>query len=362
MFKRILVPLDGSELAEQALPVAARLARASEGVLLLLRVADIPIENQPGKTPAQTYGEEAINKGLDIALDYLESMAVSEEVADVDIEAEALLGAVAPTILSCAQSLQADMIVMCSHGYTGFKRWSMGSVTQKVVRQSPVPVLVVRQDSATPGETRPGAEHPLTALVALDGSTLAEAALEPAAQVLAALAAPAQAKLHLVEVVSIPPSYGKLGSQIAFDAEIREEERQKAEAYLKSVKDRLHETIAGDLNLTVTSSVLVKTDVAETLLTVAEQPEHVKGGNVPTCDLIAMATHGRGGLPRWLLGSVTERVMHATKLPLLVVRPREIEAKPAYKRTATAKDGAVKEGVVEVGAVRIELPPWTGLF
>jgi nucleotide-binding universal stress UspA family protein len=362
MFKRILVPLDGSELAEQALPVAARLARASEGVLVLLRVAAIPIEHEPGETPAQTYGEKAINKGLDVALEYLESIARLDAIADIDIEAEALLGAVAPTILSCAQSLQADMIVMCSHGYTGFKRWSMGSVTQKVVRQSPVPVLVVRQDSAIPGETRPGAAHPLTALVTLDGSTLAEAALEPAAQVIAALAAPAQAQLHLVEVVSVLPSYGRLRSQTAFDGEIREEGRQKAEAYLKSVKDRLHETIAGDLNLTVTCTVVVETDVAETILTVAEKPEHVEGGDVPPCDLIAMATHGRGGLPRWLIGSVTERVMHATRLPRRVVRPRQIDATPAYTRAATAKDKIAGEKSGEVEAVRIELPPWTGLF
>jgi nucleotide-binding universal stress UspA family protein len=358
MFKRILVPLDGSELAEHALHVAARLARASEGVLVLLRVAAIPIEHEPGETPAQTYGEKALEKGLDVALEYLESIAHLDAIADIDIEAEALVGAVAPTILSCAQSLQADMIVMCSHGYTGLKRWSMGSVTQKVVRQSPVPVLVVREDSTAPGETQPGTEHPLTALVPLDGSILAEAALEPAAQVIAALAAPAQAQLHLVEVVSILPSYGRLRSQAAFDGEIREEAEKKAEAYLKTIKDRLHETIPGDLNLTVTSTVVVETDVAETILTVAEKPEHVKGGDVPTCDLIAIATHGRGGLPRWLLGSVTERVMHTTKLPLLVVRPREIEAKPAYKRAATAKVKIAGE----IEAVGIELPPWTGLF
>ncbi len=362
MFKRILVPLDGSELAEHALPVAARLARAAEGVLVLLRVAAIPIENQPGETPAQTHGEQALEKSLDVALEYLESIARLDAIADIDIEAEALVGAVAPTILSCAQSLQADMIVMCSHGYTGLKRCSMGSVTQKVVRQSPVPVLVVREDSATPGETQPGAAHPLTAIVPLDGSSLAEAALEPAAQVIVALAAPAQAHIHLVEVVSILPSYGRLRSQAAFDGEIREEAQKKAEAYLKTVKDHLHETIPGDLNLTVTSSVLVETDVAETILTVAEHPEHVEGSDVPTCDLIAMATHGRGGLPRWLLGSVTERVMHTTKLPLLVVRPREIEAKPAYKRAAIARDKIAAEQAGEVEAVSIELPPWTGLF
>ena len=352
MFKRILVPLDGSELAERALPVAARLARASEGTLLLLRVADIPIENQPGKTPAQTYGEKALEKGLDTALEYLESIAVSEEVADIDIEAEALLGAVAPTILSCAQSRDADMIVMCSHGYTGFKRWSMGSVTEKVARQSPVPVLVVREESILPAETQPGAQHPLTALVTLDGSTLAEAALAPAAQVIAALAAPAQAKLHLLEVVSVMPSYGKLRSQAAFDSEMREEEKQKAAAYLKAATERLQETVPGNINIAITFSVEVETDIAESILKVAEKPEHVQSGDVPTCDLIVMATHGRGGLPRWLMGSVTERVMHTTKLPLLVVRPRSIEAKPIYKRAATAKDQAAK----------IELPPWAGLL
>jgi nucleotide-binding universal stress UspA family protein len=360
MFKRILVPLDGSELAERALPIAARLARASEGALVLLQVAAIPIVNEPGKTPAETYGERAIDKGLDVALDYLESIARLDEMADIDIEAEALMGAVAPTILSCAQSLKADMIVMCSHGYTGIKRWSMGSVTQKVVRQSPIPVLVVREDSTIPGETQLGTEHPLTALVTLDGSTLAETALEPAAQVIAALSAPAQARLHLLEVVSGLPTYGRLRSQTHFDTEIREQAKREAQAYLNTVKDRLHETTLGKLSLTVTSSVVVGADVAEAILEVAEQPKQAEGSDIPACDLIAMATHGRGGLSRWIIGSVTERVLHTTKLPLLVVRPQEMKAKRALNGAGTAKDETVEEEVVVVEAARIELPPWSG--
>ncbi|HJT57925.1 MAG TPA: universal stress protein [Ktedonobacteraceae bacterium] len=362
MFKRILVPLDGSELAERAIPVAARLAHASEGVILLLRVVDIPIENRPGQTPEQAYGENAYEKGLDTALDYLESIAGLEELADIDIEAEALVGAVAPTILSCAQSLEADMIVVCSHGYTGFKRCAMGSVAQKVARQSPIPVLVLREDSILPAETQSGAEHSFTALVTLDDSIRAEAALEPAAQVIAALAAPAQAKLHLLEVVSIMPTYGRMRSQTAFDGEIREEEKQKAAAYLESTIKRLQETLRGNINITMTSSVVVETDIAEGILRAAEKPEHLTSVDVPTCDLIAMATHGRGGLPRWLLGSVTEKVMHTTKLPLLIVRPLGIEAKTIYKRAATTNNQSVKEGSVEVEVVNIEVPPWTGLL
>jgi nucleotide-binding universal stress UspA family protein len=238
----------------------------------------------------------------------------------------------------------------------------MGSVTQKVVRQSPVPVLVVREDSLLPAETQPGADHPLTALVTLDGSSLAEAALAPAAQVMAALAAPTQAKLHLLEVVPIMPTYGSMRSQTAFDGELREEEKQEAAAYLKTTMDRLQETISGDSNITMTSSVVAENDIAASILKVAEKPEHVNSEDVPACDLIAMATHGRGGLPRWLLGSVTERVMHTTKLPLLIVRPHGIEAKPIYKGAATTKDQAVKEEVVAVEAVHIELPPWPGLL
>ncbi len=362
MFKRILVPLDGSALAEYALPVAVRLARACEGVLVLLRVTALPLENQPGKSTAQTYEEEDLEKELDVALDYLASIAASKELAGIDIEAQAILGAVVPTILYCAQTLDADLIVMCSHGFTGLKRWSMVSVTQKVVRQSLVPVFVVREDSFLPAETQPGTEHTLTALVTLDGSTLAEAALAPATQVIAALAASAQAKLHLLEVVPVMPMYGRLLSQTAFDGEMREEEKQKAAAYLKTAMERLQENISSDINITITSSVIVETDIAESILKVAEKPEHGRNGNVPTYDLIAMATHGRTGLPRWLMGSITERIIHTTKLPLLIVRPQSIEAKPIHKRAATRKDHDAEEEIVEVEAVKMELPSWSGLF
>lgn len=154
MFERILIPLDGSSLAEQALPVAACLARASGGTLILLRVAIIPIVERPDLTPRQEYSKQAIDEGIGKEMEYLQQIAERDDLAGIALETQGIFGAIAPTILSTAQSSHVDLIVMSSHGYTGFKRWSLGSVAQKVVQHSPVPVLVLREGATLPTQAQ----------------------------------------------------------------------------------------------------------------------------------------------------------------------------------------------------------------
>ena len=177
MYKRILVPLDGSARAERAIPVVARIARAFESSIILMRVATTPIDT--GKfSSASGYVEETVDADLTDATSYLERIAGSDELAGLKTELKTFIGAVAPTILSASQSLHASLIVMCSNGYTGFKRWALGSVADKVTRHSPIPVFVLREGGPLPAT----AEHqPVRALVAVDGSPLSEAVLEPAA-------------------------------------------------------------------------------------------------------------------------------------------------------------------------------------
>jgi nucleotide-binding universal stress UspA family protein len=335
MLKRILVPLDGSKRAEQALPVAARLARASGGAIILLQAATGPTAYQQSvqeTAMALPYAlslavppaveQDARYTALDAAKRYLDITAKSGELADIKVETQALFGTAAAEILAAAQALHTDLIVMCSHGYTGFKRWRLGSVAQKVTRHSPVPVLVLYEDGGVPTNLHPGGIRPVRVLVALDGSSLAEATLMPAAHLSAALSAPEPGALHLVRVLTLPNMYesGHIDSlSVARDRAIAE-----AHAYLRTVEHRLRGGDMVNLNLLVTSSIVVNTDVADVLIRMAETGEYLQdAAGFEGCDVIALATHGRGGIERWMMGSVTERILGATRLPLLIVRPHK---------------------------------------
>jgi nucleotide-binding universal stress UspA family protein len=306
MFKRILVPLDGSTRAEQALPVAARLARSPGGSVVLLRVAKLPMDYGGGFTQAPLLTEQIIETELDDADDYLKTVATSDTFTGIPIKTEAMFGQPLQDILSVTESQRVDLIVICSHGRTGLMRWALGSVAQGLAHQSSVPLLVLREGGRIPALSRVDITRPLCALVALDGSPFAETALAPAANLVAALAAPNEGILHLTQVVT----------------GIGEEAQQRAKTYIASLTERLQQKLKG-LNLTITWSLLRDADVAGAIVDMAE---HGEGGaraeRLNGCDLIVMSTHGRGGLERLMMGSVTERVLHSTRLPMLIVRPQ----------------------------------------
>jgi nucleotide-binding universal stress UspA family protein len=315
MFKRILVPLDGSDRAEQAIPLAARIAHASDGTVILMQVAPIPVDfRAEAKQPAEIYPENIIEEGKSLAFNYLDNVSRIAELVGVETEIRVEHGHVAPSILAAVEPLDVDLIVMCSHGYSGFKRWALGSVAHKIVAHSPVPVLMLRDGG--PALTT----KPIYALVALDGSPLAESVLVPVVELIASLAPLVRKTLHLVRVIDLPAaySYGKFAAN-AFVDQLREEARHEAQAYLAAVADRLTDGGGVVPDLTVTTSIAVNPDVAEALVQMTEQELHA-GGHF---DLVAMATHGRGGLQRWVMGSVTQRVLHHSTLPMLVVRSVE---------------------------------------
>lgn len=327
MYKRILVPLDGSDRAEHALPVAARLARSAGGSLLLVRVAAIPVPYGPYLT-SEAYIAEAIEAELNEAENYLNTLAHSELLVGIEIETQALFGAAAPTILSVASSQGVDLMVMTSQGKTGMKRWVLGSVAQKIARHSPMPVFVLHEGGPLPTGPHPESQ-PLRALVTLDGSALAKTAIEPAAQLVAALSAPTQGALHLMRVVKPPTAIekGTLSDRESIER-LKEHALHKAKTYLDSVAGHVREGPLAHLNLAITWSAVFDEDAAHAIMRMAEYGEDAEGAGVcGRCDLIAMATHGRGGFQRWVLGSVTERVLGTTKLPILVVRPEGTDYK-----------------------------------
>ncbi len=315
MFEHILVPLDGSPRAERALPVAARIVRASGGSLLLVQVINPLMEYGGGLIPVPLPTERVIESELADAADYLKTIAASPRLSGIQTSTEVAFGTPAQHILAVAASREVDLIVLCSHGRTGFMRWVLGSVAYTLAHESGVPTLILRESEPALLLSRSDAARPLCALVPLDGSQLAETALIPAAYLIAALAAPTQGALHLAQVVKIFPETAEEG----FVSEINEEALQRARAYLATAGERLRASVK-DLKLSITYSVELDTDAASALVSLAEHGgKETEGG----CDLIAISTHGRTGLERWVMGSVTDRILNTTKLPMLIVRPQK---------------------------------------
>lgn len=319
MFERILVPLDGSERAEYAIPVAARIAKASGGSIVLLQVVEQVTAYAMYSVRSSFVSPQEVEAAIKKATDYLVSIIQKDGLEGVGIQVEVLAGAVAPTICAFAQSSAADMIVMCSHGYTGFKRWFLGSVADAVSRSASVPVLILREGGLFPTDMSQNGSS-LRTLVMVDGSPLSEAVIEPVAHLVAALAAPAQGILHFLRIVDFPVTYGQGKSQVNFSMEFINQQEQAAKAYLASLIEQLKKGSTAHLNLAMTTSVISSRDVAHTIIEASEKTDDGYA-------LLAMSTHGRSGLKRLVIGSITGRVLHSTKLPLLIVRPQQRAAK-----------------------------------
>jgi len=177
MFRRIIVPLDGSERAEQALPVAAHLAQSSGGTVVLLQVFAISSGAAWQVMEGSPWVQEELDTERVSVKSYLEKVASKEALLDVATEIVVADGMPAEQILKVADAQQANLIVMCSHGYTGFKRWVIGSVAQKVARHGHVLVLILREGAGVPSSLHPEGPRSVRVMVPLDSSELAEAAL-----------------------------------------------------------------------------------------------------------------------------------------------------------------------------------------
>lgn len=324
MFERILVPLDGSEGAERAIPVAVRIARASGGSIVFMRVALPPTEfgtfgSGLHPTLAMKPQVDVSEKDLAEAASYLATTiaAYAGDLAGIATEVDVPAGTASSLIFSAARYEHIDLIVMCSHGETGLKRWILGSMARQAVRHSTVPVLVLNAHGVVP--PMPDGTRPLRILVPLDGSALAETALPSAIQLIATLSPSAQGEVHLLRVVELPLTYGKMISD-----GMREEARKEAETYIESIARHSLTTTSPGLKLSITSSIATSINAARTIIKLAEHTEDTERS--APYDLIAMATHGRGGLQRMMMGSVTERVLGSTKLPLLIVHPWQAKA------------------------------------
>jgi nucleotide-binding universal stress UspA family protein len=282
MLKKILVPLDGSELAERALKYAAALAEPTRAQLLLMRAVF-------SHTLAGVDPRERQLGAIQDAEAYLEQVATKLRERGLACETVVRYGHAAECVAESARTRQADLIVMATHGRTGPGRWVFGSVAEAVVAASPVPVLVQRAWQPLLGE--PALDNAPKMIVPLDGSAFAESALEPAAS----LAEELGGRLILVRVEDHPT---------AIHAMLE---------YLPRVLARVAEQHP---------ELPIETDVrvGEAAYGIEEAVAQYDAA------LVVMATHGRGGAMRTLLGSVAGKFMQLGDVPVVLIRPAPTEA------------------------------------
>jgi nucleotide-binding universal stress UspA family protein len=301
MYLSILVPLNRSSFAEQALPLALSIARRANARLDLVEVHALYALEDPTAGWVPCFGPERDaeyrrqeQRYLDGAATRLTSMSSVSVSTGVLSGSTVLAETVANSILARARAGKADLIVMATHGRGPFGRLGFGSVADELIRRAGVPVLLVR-----PGEMAADTiPEPILddILIPLDGSALAEQVLAPALD----LARLTEAQCSLLRIIAHRSS-ARNGARGGSPQEA------EAEAYLKCVAAWVRKQ-----GVQVRARVVVAPHVAEAILEEAA---------AQASDLIALATHGRGGLTRLLRGSVADRLVRAAASPLLVYCP-----------------------------------------
>jgi nucleotide-binding universal stress UspA family protein len=299
MYQTILVPLDGSKLCEQALPLAAGIAGRAGAKLHVAHVHDVGSDHLLTFYTLDPRTKEAENRYLEGIVKRLRGET------GVSVDSALIMGPVAEALGEYAQVVGADLVVMTTHGRGALSRFWLGSVADQLVRQMSIPLHLVRPVDV-------GAEPRLLAsfqriLIPLDGSTLGEQILEPAL----ALGSLTAAEYLLVQVVKPLSIIGSpLGgyAAVADDPSLVAALQRNAQEYLDRVAGRLLARACS-----VQTRVLVHPQASVAILEEAA----AQGSQI-----IALATHGRGGLKRLLLGSVADKVVRESLVPVLVQRPR----------------------------------------
>lgn len=305
----ILVPLDGSPLAQEAVSLALALGRRHRQPVELAHVHQRPPISAGAPHVDPRFDREqraAMQRWLTAAA---ETAAREHGQA---VTATFLDGAVGKTLGKYVARRAPGLVVMATHGRGGVSRAWLGSVADYLVRHVHVPLLLVRPES---GQAANAAAAFRRVLVPLDGSQLAEQALEPAL----ALCAPSEAEYTLITVVEPPelstPSVmmavaaSKAGTTAEALAGIGALRQSVAEQYVGLVGDQLRRR-----GVPVRTHVAVHPQPARAILDYQR-----KAG----ADLIALATHGLGGLMRFLVGNVADKVIRGASVPVLVVRPAD---------------------------------------
>ena len=298
MFRRILVPLDGSQVAEQVLPYVRYLAGKLKIPVDLLGVVDLVGMTSSIRAPDAQKLDTFIAEGVRRKEVYLEKMG--KTLAGVSVSQIVRKGKPEEVVIEQAASDGATLIAIASHGRSGIDRWLLGSVAEKVLRGTTNPLLLVR---ATTGEKGEGENTIKRVIVPLDGSALAENVL-PHVTALSKEMAFETVLLrayNLKQVISADEDY--IPDWDVLEAEARGEAISYLDGKVRELKSQ---------GLIQVSARASEKEAAQGIIDAATEPN----------SLIAMCTHGRSGIKRWVLGSVTEKVIRHSNCPVLVIPQR----------------------------------------
>ncbi len=306
MFNKILVPLDGSKLAEKALPYAEEMVIEFGSKVTLLSAG------APEDTPLHDEYYQYLNKTYPAVEERIKKTVASPAKKKVKIDT-ALTGRIglvndaAAEILDYADKQDFNMIIMATHGRTGAMRWVLGDTANKVARAFSCPLLLIRAKTDVPESV-----HIKKILVPLDGSKEGEAVL-PYVEAFAAKLKPEIILLHVVDllyhVYAYPAAAGYGGDgivRVPYTPEEMKPSVETGEKYIKGISDKLAE-----------KGISNKTEIRTG--TAGEEIMEAEGERRP--DLIIMSTHGHSGFGRFEHGSITDKVLHGGAAPLLLVRP-----------------------------------------
>lgn len=330
MFKKILVPLDGSMLAEKVLPYAVRLANRLDAQLYLIRSVEVPhLLSNPRKL-----GKELVRDAETYLANIsrmLSSRTLKPHTEAIRLHTTVVRGDPAREICDFARNLEIDLVIMSTHGRSGFSRLVTGSIATKILHEINVPVMLVRpfgqNYSQLLAETFSGIGEPYSnrfqdeggrLLLTLDGTNLAEAALDPACE----LASKLQAELHLLNVSydETPFFYGDLSGMGYLDTryyEVAPEDDLAPVKYLDNIAKKV-----GEKNLKPVVGIR-RGNVAEEIVAYACQID---------ADAIIMATHAPSELGWFLSGSAAEAVMRLSHLPVLMLPVHGVKSLTGQER------------------------------
>ncbi len=287
MFEKILVPLDTSPFAEQVIPSIIGLARSFNSEIHLLNICEERRKQYAGV--CQAYLEDKASQ--------IEK-ALSEQKPK--IKTEILFGSPGTNILSYAAEEKVSLIAMSSHGLSGVTIWPLGSTVDKVLRRTTQPVLVIRVNET--GESIPQEDIFKRIMVPLDGSELG-ARVVPFAAEIAARFSSEVVLYHVIATDTQVHSLGRIDS-----VPIREDEmgqlQKRFEDYLKNVELNFKSSAAS------ARSVVTSGNVAEEIIKYASKNNY---------GLIALSNHGHSGFEAWIIGSVTNKILHAGRTSLLFI-------------------------------------------
>jgi nucleotide-binding universal stress UspA family protein len=306
MLKRILVPLDGSTVAEGVLPYVRALAPVLKAKVELLKIGERDAAVDIANPMVGQYMDRVGAALRSQSEDYLDG--IKRTFKDVVIGHGTRIGKPAEIIAEEGDREEDTLIAMSTHGRGGVGRWLMGSVTDKVIHLATTPMLVVKSTD----EALPESETELkTIIVPLDGSVLAEAVLPMAMAIAKAL----KLEVLLIRSISLPTTYAAGPEYAPWPTENFTEEMEKQST------DALDKT-AAQLKLEGVEKIRIMVVTGPPAIQVVDIAKETPNS------LVIMSTHGRSGVGRFVLGSVADRVVRHAGSPVLLMRAGVVAPTP----------------------------------